>query len=68
MLYVAPELEAESAVQFPLDCKEGVSGPHSGKRLANYLYRLLNHVGLYLASSGGDGPFPVLPCKIVKVG
>ena len=66
LLAVAPELEAESDVQFPLACKVGVSGPHSGKQLGNQLYVILNRVGLYLTYSRCDETFPVLPCKGIE--
>ena len=33
MLIVAPDVESEAYVQFPLDCEFGISGPQSGERL-----------------------------------
>ena len=56
LLAIAMELEAELDVQSSLDCEVGVSVPHSGNHLANRLYRVLNHAGLYLTPTGGDVP------------
>ena len=68
LLGVAPELEAESDVQFPLACEYGFSIPQRGKLLANWPYVFLNHVVSYLMSAGGYGPYPILPCESVDDG
>ena len=50
-------------MNFRFDCEVGVSGNQTGKHLANQPYGILNHIGLYLMFSGGNGLSTVFICK-----
>ena len=66
MLAIALILESEPDVHLSLNCEAGVWGTHSGKRLVNRLYGILNYAGSYLTYSGGEGFYPALPCEGVE--
>ena len=66
MLDIALLLKSEPDVYISLTCELGVRVPHSGKRLANGTYDVLNHAGLFLTSAWDEGFFLVLPHKGVK--
>ena len=66
LLALAAVLGTEAVVQSPLDYEAGISGPQSGKRLANQKYGVLERTGLYLTDAWSDVPCTVMPCKGIE--
>ena len=60
------DIEMETDVYLNFNCEVRIWDPHSGKRMSNQTYGVLNHAGLYLKSAGGKGSCPVLPRKIIE--